>query len=279
MPLKEGSRVTSASISRPAPATTFPLFRTLPPELRLKIWTYTIPSHRFVNIRWCPRTRSFKPIGLNQHPPTLLHTCHESRTLGLKTYELAFASSPEFARVYFSFELDALYVDWKSVGSSPGRLGRKMSERDCSRVKSLLINEVFLLEHAEDRCRELARFTSLESIAVICDPLDPESGDQFGSEEIMEFANMIDEGLEEGDLEGRTERWPELVCLRDDDEEEEACSRHWWFDGWNQRSMFKQREPWHRSLAHCLLITAEDDGDADFFLDMLLMQAMGYGQT
>jgi hypothetical protein len=78
----------------------FRLFPRLPAEIRLQIWKFTINT-RFVDIHWCPATRDFRsklPV------PALLQCNQESRTVGLKTYQLSFASSPEFARIYFDFK-------------------------------------------------------------------------------------------------------------------------------------------------------------------------------
>lgn len=170
-----------------------------------------------------------------------------------------------------------LLLNWASLGSEPGRLGRKMREEETRNVKSLMIGEQSLLIHAEDRMRELERFSRLRDICVLCDEDNPECGDEYGAEEMMELAKKLDDGLEdETTRELRTEQWPELVCLRNDDGLP-ACSRHWWFDGWNERVRTKQKEKWPETLANCLMATREDDAgnDAVFLLNILFMHATG----
>jgi len=66
------------------PLTTFVLFRKLPPELRLRIWSLILSGPRTVSIKEVgrrPRRRTKKEIaGL----PAILMTCNESRTVALK---------------------------------------------------------------------------------------------------------------------------------------------------------------------------------------------------
>ncbi|KUJ24037.1 uncharacterized protein LY89DRAFT_9775 [Mollisia scopiformis] len=224
----------------PDPATPFP-FTKLPIELRLYIWNLSILQfvhssmiNTIVPLTWDPRRRAFHT---DRKPPPLLHTCQESRTEALKTYQLRFASSPELARVYFSYEHDILMLVWSSLGSARGSLERKMAVEECGNVRTMMISESCLLDHADDQMREFSRFTGLQSLCVLCDPENVECGDEYGAEE-MAFISVETDIWERGE-EG-TEEWPELVCLRADLEDAPACSRHWWFDGWNQRAAIKQ---------------------------------------
>jgi hypothetical protein len=230
--------------------TSFPL---LPPEIRLHIWSYTLHL-AFVNIRWHPTQRTFKSP---RKPPSLLHVNRESRAYGLKHYNLSFSSSPEFARVYFSFDIDVLNIDWPSLGPSPGRLGRKISEVEMGKVQDLMIDEVFLIKHAKEEMRELMKFTALKSITVICDKSRPEGGNEYGAEEMEEFWEDIRPGK---DVRPGGERWPSLMCLRDWDEEEE-CSRHWWFDWWNQSARYWQEKKWPGAMSECLRMTLFENID------------------
>ena len=91
------------------------------------------------------------------------------------------------------------------------------------KLQDLMVDEVFLIKHAKEEMRELAKFTGLKSITVICDKNRPESGDEYGAEEMEEFREDIRLGK---DIRPAEERWPALMCLRDWGEEEE-CSRHW----------------------------------------------------
>jgi hypothetical protein len=121
----------------------------------------------------------------------------------------------------------------------------------------LYFRESELLEHAAEGLREMERFPNIWCIGVICDTLNPQSGDQFGADAMIELGAEVDEGITEDgimDLEARTERWPQLVCLNDHGEDYE-CSRHWWFDGWNQRAMCPQRAKWPEAMAKCLEVS------------------------
>ena len=115
-----------------------------------------------------------------------------------------------------------------SQGKQPNLLAEFRGEK----VQMLLINESSLLEHAEENMHELSVLKGLINIAVICDKEMPDAGGQYGAEEMATFSEVIDEL---GD-----QRWPSLVCLRDNDAIEdgdwEDCSRHWWFGGWNARA-------------------------------------------
>ncbi|ESZ96552.1 hypothetical protein SBOR_3054 [Sclerotinia borealis F-4128] len=87
-----------------------PRFDRFPPELRIMIWKFLI-EERLVEVRFANNHRMYNP---NAHDfiadvPIILHICHESRAIGLKTYELAFFHEFCIAPVYFNFELDVLY--------------------------------------------------------------------------------------------------------------------------------------------------------------------------
>ncbi|KAH9220413.1 hypothetical protein DL95DRAFT_357593 [Leptodontidium sp. 2 PMI_412] len=243
--------------AQPKPLTAFTLFPKLPIELRIKIFAdYLSTASRLVHIYWNARQRVFKS---SQAIPPLLHVCQESRYEALKTYELAFAPSREFARVYFSFEKDVLMVCWRTLGAYPGRIGRKMGVEEAGRVRNLVVNEEAMLFHAEDDGRELERFTGLRTLGVACDPENVESGEQYGRLAMERLAY------------GLKERWPEVVCLRDSASDLERCSRHWWCDGWNQRAAELQREKWPKVLARSMLVTQfeSEEVDALFLMHML----------
>ncbi len=267
MPLRR--RATSA---KPKPLSAFILFPKLPVELRLKVYTLHLhATTRFVQIHWDSRQRSFKSL---KRVPPLLHTCQESRHEALKIYQLRFASSPELARVYFSYGQDILIIRWETLGPFPGRISRKMSDDEAGRLRHLMIAEQDLLSHAEEDGRELERFTGLTSIGVFCDPENVESGDEYGGLAMEQLGIEIGERYEENAHLGMEERWPEMVCLRED-EDLPRCSRHWWFEGWNQRSAVVQRERWPKLLAEALLLTQfdEPEEDAMFLMNMLFMHA------
>jgi hypothetical protein len=110
--------------------TAFTCFSALPTELRLKIWEYLIQPRIVLAACIDSRFKDEKRAQLAQRSkkrpiPVLLHVNHESRTLALRHYELAFAwklphrlAGPETsvlpasreARVWFNFGLDALLL-------------------------------------------------------------------------------------------------------------------------------------------------------------------------
>ncbi|KAF4631268.1 hypothetical protein G7Y89_g6865 [Cudoniella acicularis] len=255
-----------ARASKAAPDT-FHKFGSLPLELRLSIWSYMIKPD-FVRVLWDSAQRVFWSP---RTPPAILHACQESRHEGLKTYKLCLAPTPEFARVYIQ-TMDIVAFDWSTLGAAPGRLGRKLSDDDYQYLQSLMIHEIGILQHVRDGFREIERFSNLKEIAVICDDQNPEMGDMFGEEEMVEMATEID------NLEGPCEEvWPELVCLRSGCEHMPVCSRHWWFDGWNQRSRVKQKKKWPTVMADCFIATQENDtmDASSFFFHMMMSNAFG----
>ena len=132
------------------------------------------------------------------------------------------------------------------------------------KVQELMIDKVFLIKHVKEDMRELAKFTGLKSITVICDKSRPESGDEYGAEEMEEFREDIRPGKDNRPGE---ERWPALMCLRDWGGEE-ACSRYWWFDWWNQSSRYWQKKKWPGAMSECLRITLFENVDYLYEYDL-----------
>lgn len=276
----KGTRAASRAATIPS---TFHPFLKLPLELRLAIWNLSIEP-RYVNIKWSGKHRRCLSTNTKNSVPSLLHTCRESRYEGLKTYTLCFGRTPEFASIYFSYELDAAYFLWESFGAAPGRLGRKIGEADFARVRRLLIHEYSLTAHVEDSMRELARFTGVKAMAVVCEA--EYTGEQYGCNAVIDIAGMIDEKAEEEG--GTVYEWPQITCLRphDDDpgdvppDHPDICSRHWWFDGWNQRAYVGgQKLEWGKTLGILLDATYMEDEDSMverfFFLAMIRRMQRG----
>ncbi|GKT49948.1 uncharacterized protein ColSpa_10129 [Colletotrichum spaethianum] len=124
----------------PATLLHFHRFPDLPPEIRLKIWSYLIaprvvtaccferdarlPARREAFARRSPSSPSPspcpEPMVFNPTCPVILLVCRESRALGLEHYELSFGwkisallSDTPIARpprAWFNFRLDALYL-------------------------------------------------------------------------------------------------------------------------------------------------------------------------
>ncbi|KAF3766317.1 hypothetical protein M406DRAFT_256464 [Cryphonectria parasitica EP155] len=113
----------SMSPSSSSPAT-FPLFPTLPSELRLKIWEQLLQPR--IVIVACFDAQDVAPKRAQlarrrdlRRAPVLLHICAETRALALRHYELAFSwrvpgilAAPRSCgpRVWFDFSSDALLL-------------------------------------------------------------------------------------------------------------------------------------------------------------------------
>lgn len=98
---------------------TFHSFPLLAKEAQLQIWELAIAatSPRTVEIRdfttdGRPNIFKWKPIQYISRTaiPALLHTCHASRNLSLKRWQLSFAADDEPAKVFFDFETDILWL-------------------------------------------------------------------------------------------------------------------------------------------------------------------------
>ncbi|KAH8819540.1 hypothetical protein F5884DRAFT_760837 [Xylogone sp. PMI_703] len=86
--------------------TTFHLFPTLPTELRLKIWEFTLPtSHRIVKIEHRVDLRRYIS---NTPPPGVLHANHEARTVALRKYTHLDLGTNTYIPI--DFTTDILYI-------------------------------------------------------------------------------------------------------------------------------------------------------------------------
>jgi hypothetical protein len=78
----------------------FPLF---PREIQLKIWRYSFPGGRAVNITYDPNDDDYKS---NAIPPVALFVCKQSREEAKRFWQLTFGSTIDNGRIWFSFEID-----------------------------------------------------------------------------------------------------------------------------------------------------------------------------
>ncbi|KAF4970651.1 hypothetical protein FZEAL_9996 [Fusarium zealandicum] len=106
--------------------TAFPQFAQLPPELRLRIWSYLIQPRIVVccclqrDERLVERRQELDSRSHGRPTPALLHINRESRYLAMQHYELSFgwrisklvSDTPVSAppRIWFNFDLDAVYL-------------------------------------------------------------------------------------------------------------------------------------------------------------------------
>lgn len=100
----------------------FTLFPFLPVELRLKIYTYSIPNSRLVPLI-LKTSHSFKDNTLGPNNtisstiiPPLLHVCHEARQIAREHYSLSFHQSGSQSRCSST-------VWWRNDGSDIALLG------------------------------------------------------------------------------------------------------------------------------------------------------------
>jgi hypothetical protein len=85
----------------------FTLFSVLPAELRLKIWTFILPSARILKIKFSSVNSTYLP---NSAPPALLATCPESRALAQETYTYLQLGHKPYAAIPFNPSIDNLYI-------------------------------------------------------------------------------------------------------------------------------------------------------------------------
>lgn len=94
----------------PPSNSTFHLFRFLPPELRLRIWSFSAPYNRVIELRSWGNGR-YCPVKISVHAhrlPTLFRVCKESRSEALRIYKLVDIG------VSTAVKIDSrTYVPWK----------------------------------------------------------------------------------------------------------------------------------------------------------------------
>jgi 2EXR family len=84
----------------------FPLFPSLAPELKIKIWQHACQP-RTVTVRYdSERDKCLS----SSPPPAILQASHESRTEAQKEYKLCFGTASHPARIYFNPYHDTLYL-------------------------------------------------------------------------------------------------------------------------------------------------------------------------
>lgn len=117
----------------------FERFPELPTEVQEEIWKSYVIEPRIVKVRWDKVRRCC----VSPTPrPALLYVCHLSRKEALKTYQKCFATDPQFATLYFNYDLDIVYFDWRSFGNrwTGDRMVRKLSQEDFDSIKTLIIH-------------------------------------------------------------------------------------------------------------------------------------------
>src|SRR4051794_7612788 len=87
----------------------------LPTELQIKIWHYTLPAPRIIQLHNLNGSFSFR----GACPPPALHTCQLSREVALSVLEPTFTRNNELLPVYIDLAHDVDFNDsWEITGSS-----------------------------------------------------------------------------------------------------------------------------------------------------------------
>jgi len=135
--------------------TSFTLFSSLPTELRLKIWSLSLPGPRIVPIHYTYTSAESSPpkphdvimggcTSIAQIPANL-HTTRESRYEALMSYELSFKLQHSQAKAFFNPAIDVLYF-----GPKDGHLdsfknfytaATMMAPSDRSKVRRLAVHD------------------------------------------------------------------------------------------------------------------------------------------
>ncbi|THV55589.1 hypothetical protein BGAL_0006g00410 [Botrytis galanthina] len=230
----------------------FHLFAKLPTELRLQIWNYAILlTSPYIGLSWSQSENRFIS---DRKPPPILHTSSESRSISLAYWTF---SSPIFSHTCINYDQDFLCFNWPSMGSIPGRLGGKITDEECRRIKKILIHEHYLIPHVFDNLREFKRFEGLEELAIACHHDDIVGMRRYG----YMFAQMCFDKVDEVEH-GWPTHWPKLVCSA---KAMGQCSKHWWFDRWNDRAMSRSDRNWQDQMAMLVRVTARNDIDPEVF--------------
>jgi len=101
------------TLNKAIPAYEFRLFPYLPKELRVKIWKFGAFVPRVIHLH--PDSNA-KPLSIcRQRAPTILHACHESRTVALPQFKVLFDPNLDLPRthsqtIYVQPEVGTYYV-------------------------------------------------------------------------------------------------------------------------------------------------------------------------
>lgn len=122
----------------------FPLFVSLPPELRLMIWAFNLPGPRLVDVNYVPETGEFYTTTIS---PVNLRTCRESRREAWRHWGLHFGTCGFPPLIRANLDIDTIQLDW-----FPIRLGL-VDKLDVSRIRYLEIGDRDLQREQENNPR------------------------------------------------------------------------------------------------------------------------------
>jgi hypothetical protein len=111
----------------------FTPFPKLPIELRLRIWKFTLPGPRILEVAYCEAgSDSDMPekFGVATRPPVALRVCRESRREASRFYTLSFGSENWASKIYFDFSIDTLYLNCLTIGQDGVDIERFLREAE-----------------------------------------------------------------------------------------------------------------------------------------------------
>ncbi|CZT51355.1 uncharacterized protein RSE6_12487 [Rhynchosporium secalis] len=152
----------------------FSLFTRLPAELRYLIWRFAIPGPRVISIKPAVRnthgfiiasevkTAKFKAV---TSVPAMLHAAHESRTVALKYYDIAFEEHPKIPTMFFSYDQDYLHLNIYSF--VPLFSGTIMSEElSLHKVRNIMMCPVYRTSYSVLDAKLSRVFKSLKRLII-----------------------------------------------------------------------------------------------------------------
>ncbi|CZR69133.1 uncharacterized protein PAC_19033 [Phialocephala subalpina] len=98
--------MSTGTITRDGPPPTFTFFPTLPTELQIKIWRYTLLGPRIIQLQYSKGSSSFH----SARPPPALYTYRTSREVALSVFEPAFTRNDQLGPIYIDFAHDTLHL-------------------------------------------------------------------------------------------------------------------------------------------------------------------------
>ncbi|KAH7360338.1 hypothetical protein BKA65DRAFT_547061 [Rhexocercosporidium sp. MPI-PUGE-AT-0058] len=154
----------------------FSLFKKLPLELRCLVWRFALPGPRVVRLKFAGnKAHDFliaselatAKIKVVTSIPGVLYACHDSRTIALKHYHIAFASIPKIQPMFFNFDHDYLHVSLQLLDTLfSGPAMSQVREQILSRIHNLMIGPSCQLNPLSLDRYLMGYFKSLEKIVI-----------------------------------------------------------------------------------------------------------------
>lgn len=152
------------------PRPSFSHFLELPVEIRCLIWSYSVES-RVIEVRLKESKHSTISLRSIAQIPAILHTCRESRDVGLNVYRQAFSTSSSPATTYVNFHQDIIYFGTKAVCRSYPRLWSNKetwSRPGCSDFENIQRLAISMRLYWSPATTRLEDLKSLEEVLLVC---------------------------------------------------------------------------------------------------------------